>query len=180
LNKIDFLYVGKNEIGTYPLQSIIENITSHEERTLCLEKVKHIFLELCYDKFGCHLLEKTLTKNEYGSLIQNFKKIIIDNFSDLCFDSNGVKIMKFFAVISYVNSDYEYLNELLFSKLNELVNQQYGNYLLQCIIETWDTSFAKKIVESFKHKYLLLILQKYSSNVIEKLLITLGKVSQNF
>ena len=51
-----------------------------------------------------------------------------------------------------------------------LIQNPYGNYALQTVLENWDLDDCEEIMSNFYGKCILLSLQKYSSNVIEKCL----------
>lgn len=177
LKEVDFLKIGTDETGTYPLQFILETINSEDERIIAVDKIIPLFFELSYDKFGSHIVEKTLSKCKYSVIKEKLEVLIYDDVLKLACDANGIKILKFYAQTVYTNTDYNRLEKMVFENIGVLINSQYGNYLLQCIIENWDIKYSWKIINKYKTKLLQLVTQKYSSNVIEKLISTVGEVS---
>jgi hypothetical protein len=168
--------VGVDETGTYPLQFILESMSTKEEKEIALNKILPLFMELSADKFGSHIVEKTLSSCEYLSIKQHCEDIILENMMKLACDPNGIKILKFYAQCVFQNNDHALLEIKIFDNINSLINSQFGNYLIQCIIENWSADYAWKIVNTFKKKLLQLVTQKYSSNVVEKLINCIGEV----
>lgn len=150
---------------------------TQEEKEIAMSKVLSMFLELSVDKFGSHIVEKTLSRCDYSYLKSNCQSLILDNLMKLACDPNGIKVLKFYAQSVFQNNDHALLEEKIFDNLGSLINSQFGNYLIQCIIENWSIDYSWKIVDTFKKKLLQLVTQKYSSNVIEKLINIAGEVS---
>ena len=51
-----------------------------------------------------------------------------------------------------------------------LIVHQYGNYVIQVIVENWDDNELEDIIKLYKDKYIYLSKQKYSSNVMERII----------
>ena len=74
-DRIDFLNtiskslikLSSDNIGTYPIQTIIEHLSSKYEKMIIISGIKDGFEDLIYDPFGCHVLEKLLVcfEDEY-------------------------------------------------------------------------------------------------------------------
>ena len=177
LNSIDFFIIGSNQTGTYALQSIVESIETKEERRLCLAKIQPNFMTMVLNGLCCHIVEKVLLKNEYLEIKNLFGKLIQENFLLIATDSNGIKIMKFFSVVCCLTEDYDLLSDYLYENLECLIKNQYGNYLIQCIIDSWPKEYILKIAKITRKNYISLMADKFASNVIERLIISLDVVS---
>ena len=176
LSNLDFYEVGKDETGTYPLQYIIENLSTEEEINLTYSKIYPNFGKLCFDKFGSHIIEKVLKKTKYELINSLFQEKVKNHFLEYSLDANGIKVLKIFAVVLFNNKNEKEFESLLNVNLDYLINNQFGNYLIQCIIDNWSIEYSWKIANYFKGKYIILITQKFSSNVIEKLIFKLENV----
>ena len=53
--------------------------------------------------------------------------------------------------------------------IDVLIDDQYGNYVLQHVMLTGDPVFAQKIIAKLKHNFYTLSLKKFASNVVEKM-----------
>ncbi len=58
----------------------------------------------------------------------------------------------------------------------ETVQNAYGNYVIQHILDEWGPTIAKDIVEVIISNIISLSMQKFSSNVVEKCLDIVDKV----
>ena len=176
-DKIDFLLfisdyfvkLSTNIIGTYPIQGIIELITSKNEKKIIVNAIKDSLIELCYDKFGTHILEKIIScfENEYIEFIFDF---VEKNFLLLSNHINGICIVK--KIVSYLNKKdiHEKIKKIINDNAINLIQHPYGNYVIQTLIDYWEIDDILLITSNFKNKFTFLSNLKYSSNVVEKLM----------
>ena len=159
-----------NKISTYPIQCIIENLKSEEEFDLIFNSIKNKLMKLSFDIYGTHVLEKIITTFNYEKHIIHISKFIIDNFILLVNNSNGLCIVKKEIILEYKKKSnfFIQLKKLLLENSLILIQNPFGNYALQIAIDNWDLEDVKDIIKSFKGKGLLLSIQKFSSNVIER------------
>ncbi len=160
-----------NKISTYPIQCIIEKLNTDEEFDLVFNSIKNNLMKLCLDIYGTHVIEKILTSFNYEKHIIHISNFILDNFISLVNNSNGLCIVKKEIIIEYKrkNGDnFKKLKQLLIDNSLLLIQNPFGNYALQLAIDNWDLEDIKEIVNTFKGKIILLSIQKYSSNVIER------------
>ena len=159
-----------NKISTYPIQCIIENLKSEEEFDLIFNSIKNKLMKLSFDIYGTHVLEKIITTFNYEKHIIHISKFIIDNFISLVNNSNGLCIVKKEIILEYKKKSnfFIQLKKLLLENSLILIQNPFGNYALQIAIDNWDLEDVKDIIKSFKGKGLLLSIQKFSSNVIER------------
>ncbi len=160
-----------NKISTYPIQCIIEKLNTEEEFDLIFNSLKNNLMELCFDIYGTHVIEKILSIFNYEKHIIHISNFILDNFISLVNNSNGLCIVKKEIIIEYKRKNgenFKKLKQLLIDNSLLLIQNPFGNYALQLAIDNWDLEDIKEIVNTFKGKILLLSIQKYSSNVIER------------
>lgn len=177
LKSIDIKRVSLDTIGSYPLQHIIENLNTKEEVMIVLSSVKQNLIDLCLNSLGCHVVEKILIKAKMIVPLNLFYLQILDNFKTLAYNPHGIIIIKY--MITYVSDKTmcEKLSKLIFENISNLVNHDYGNYIILCTIENWSTSYCTKIANLFLQMDLFkLCSQKFSSNLIEKLIDKIGQV----
>jgi hypothetical protein len=154
-----------DSIGTYPIQTIIENINSKFEKIIIISSIKDHIEELAYDPFGCHVLEKLLSciEEEYISFIYSY---ISANFLKLAYNSNGICIVKKIMAFTDKLSIHDKIKKIVKENSLELIKHPYGNFVIQVIIECWKD--YKEVVNLYINNFFNLSLEKYASNVIER------------
>ena len=157
--------LSSDSIGTYPIQTVIENLNSKIEKMIIISSIKDRFKDLIYDPFGCHVLEKILVcfEDEFTIFIYSY---IIENFLDLANNNNGICIIK--KILTFTNKKklHEKLKNIIKENALYLIQQLYGNFVIQVIVECW-TDY-KEIINIFKGQFFNLSREKYASNVIER------------
>ena len=166
-----------DNIGTYPIQSIIEHLNTKNEKNIIISGLKENFEKLIYDTFGCHVLEKLLTcfEDDYVNFIYNY---ILDNFLNLTNNSNGIYIIKKILTFTQKKNLHEKLKNIVKKNTIFLIKQSYGNFVIQVIIETWND--YKEITDLLKNNFLALSLEKYASNVIERCIEKDEEILENY
>ena len=62
------------------------------------------------------------------------------------------------------------LKKKIYENTMNLIVHQYGNYVIQVIMENWDDNELEDIVNLCKDKYVYLSNQKFSSNAVERII----------
>ena len=137
----------------------------------------------------------TIIQNDLGSLAIDFtatypiqgiieqlgskaeKKIIkeiidyaIKNFIDLSYHINGICIIKKLLLMTHKKDLHTKIKKIIYDNAINLIVHQYGNYVIQTIVENWDDKELEDIINIFRNKYIYLSKQKYSSNAIERII----------
>ena len=172
-DRIDFLKKIQNSIikyscdniGTYPIQSIIENVSSKYEKMIIISVLKDNIEKLSYDPFGCHVIEKIISfiEEEYIPFIYSY---ISNNFIKLSYNNNGICIIKKIMTFTQKINLHKKIKIIVKENALELIRHPYGNFVIQVIVECWDD--YKEIINLYKNNFVELSLEKYSSNVIER------------
>ena len=174
-DKIDFLLsisnsltkLSINNIGTYPIQGIIEQIGSKNEKKIIINGIKDSINELCYDTYGTHVLEKIIScfEEEFTGFIFDF---VEKNFLNLSNHINGICIVKKILSLTHKKDIHDKLKKIIKENAFNLIQHSYGNYVIQVIVENWDLNEIFEILSIFKNNYTILSKSKYSSNVVER------------
>ena len=169
LNQISktFTYLCINKISTYPIQCIVEHINPKHLQEIIIDSVKNHLMKITLDIYGTHVLEKIISKFDY-ELIQPISKFVVDNFLFLANNANGLCIVKKTIEVEYKKNYFEKIKQLTKDNALVLIQNPFGNYALQCVIDNWENEDINDIINAYIGKCSLLSIQKYSSNVIEK------------
>ena len=171
--------LSKDSIATYPIQNIIEELGSKNEKNIFYLGIKNYIDNFAYNIYGARILEKILAYFE-----DEFKKEIIEyiceNFLELAYNNNGICLVKKILLMTHKKDLHIKLKKLVFDNALNLIVHQYGNYAIQIIIENWDETDLKEILEIYENKYIFLSNQKFSSNVMERILEKSEKNLENY
>ena len=137
----------------------------------CLKNLisKHLF-DLCQDKNGNHVYQKLIKvfKGEKEEISNFLFDYLADFALDIALLQQGATI--FYTAINFVSyNQKEKLCVKIFQNLEILINNKYGNYSVQALINSLKDE--KKLIEpiySYISKNIVnLSKQKYSSNVVD-------------
>ena len=156
-------------IATYPIQGIIEKLGSKNEKKIIYLGIKDSIATFCYNVYGTHIIEKILSYFE-----DEFTKEIIDfvynNFMNLACHINGVCIAKKLLLMTHKRELHQKIKKIIILNSDNLIIHQYGNYIIQTIVENWEDKDLEEIIDLYKNKYIYLSQQKYSSNAVERII----------
>ena len=150
-------------------ESNYENFETEELNTILHTLIeKHLF-PLCFDKNGNHVFQKIIrlypkTKNDfiYNQLNQSAIEI--------CKLKQGASILQ--TSLKYANeSQKSSLLHTILDDISTLINDEYGNYIIQFILELKEKEFNEIIYNYITKNTLSLSKKKFSSNVIDKSII---------
>lgn len=158
-----------NPIATYPIQSIIELIKTNQEKQIVVSSVKNSLSSLFLDTYGIHVIEKIILgfEEEWSLFIYEF---IMNNFMFLANNNNAICIIKKILVFPHNKNIHERIKEFATNNSLQLLENPYGNYVIQVIVENWDEKEVLEVTSKFKGIFCELSNKKYASNVIERCL----------
>ena len=170
-----FIVISKNISGTHCIQTFIDGISTKEEEDIIKKSIKGNLLDLSFNSNSTHIIQRlisNITTNKRKYLI-NF---IISNFILLSKNLNGATVIKkFIAEISGTK-----LSSIVVSIIEkaffDMCTDQYANYVIQYAIDTFGYNKCKSVIDRILNSILLLGLEKYSSNVIDKIIL---QIKQN-
>lgn len=177
LKSLNIYDLSINDTGTYPTQYLISCISTIEELNVITPQIIANFIGLSQHKFGCHILDKFLYKCPLNFLLSQIEPIICYNFDSLSKSAFGIKCIKTLILIENENYYFNKIHYLIQNKILNLFNEEFGNYLIQTMLETKNVVEYEKISSVIKVNFVNLIVGKYSSNVLEKIIIRHNSVS---
>ena len=158
-----------DEFGTHAIQKLIECASGEEEYNLLLSSFNSpnsIFMS-AKDQNGTYVIQKLIVHIP-EKFRMNFNIIFINFVCPLSKDVYGVSTVKKF--IGYTQNESlrkQFLN-IIFNNIVNISSNQFGNYLIQYLLEKWWKSsegiYLKKLIFS---KFLILASNYYSSFICD-------------
>ncbi len=163
--------------GTRVIQKTLEKLDNKNYYKIETNELNNVFknlienhlYKLCCDKNGNHVYQKLLKvfpkeRNQflYDSLIKiSFPVSIIQQGATLlqtAFDYSSKK-------------QQDDLSNVIVEKIEELINDKYGNYTIQTVFKLFNDKINNRIYKYIDENLLQLSKEKFSSNVIDKCII---------
>ena len=147
-----------NPRGTHALQNLIALANLAEEESIYQQCFQGHIVRLSKDINSSHVIQRLLVtvRNKHFII-----KEILGHVCELSMDKLGL------CVIKKCTKDPQIFMEIMGHSL-VLMQDPYGNYAVQNILETWKEECAFEFVSSIQGKTAQLCIQKYASNVMEK------------
>ncbi|POS78455.1 pumilio domain-containing protein [Diaporthe helianthi] len=164
----DMVRIALNQHGTRALQKMIEHLSNNDQVALITAALCDRVVELIQDLNGNHVIQKCLTK-----LSAQDAHFIFEAVGTSCVEvgthRHGCCVLQ--RCIDHATGDQKLL---LIQRITEhavtLVQDPFGNYVVQYIIDLNDSIFTEPVVQKFHGRICQLSRHKFSSNVIEKCL----------
>ena len=162
--------IALNQHGTRALQKMIEYVNAPEQVQTIINSLSGRVVELVQDLNGNHVVQKCL--NRLGAQNSEF---IYDAVGKHCVivgtHRHGCCVLQ-----RCIDHSSGYQRAQLIARITEnafaLVQDPFGNYVVQYILDLDEAQFTKPLCLSFSGSVPALSKQKFSSNVIEKCLRT--------
>jgi hypothetical protein len=185
-DRIEYLTIIQNDLNilaidvtaTYPIQGMIEQLGSKAEKRIIYLGIKDFINIFCYNIYGTHVLEKMLSYFE-DEFIKEIIDYVYNNFIELSYHINGICVVKKLLLMTHKKDLHQKLKNKIIENASNLIVHQYGNYVIQVIVENWEDSDLEDIINLYKNNYIYLSKQKYSSNVVERI-IEKNKINLEF
>lgn len=162
--------IAKDKWGTHALQSLLSLVCTADEQNLLLPAFEENIVELSCDQHGSHVVTRALMS--FGtpcpaSLLERLMRsisVVSQNQHGLCV------IKKCISQTQRGSLNEQLLLDTLSDHAFELVQNQYGNYVVQHSLEEWGGEVCQPVLQALKGRLLQLSVQKFSSNVVEHFL----------
>lgn len=160
-----------NQHGTRALQKVIDHMSNAHQLSLLMKGLKPYIIELIKDLNGNHVIQKILNKYPPDNC-QFIYTSIIDDILVVATHKHGCCVLQ--KCLNHVNpSQLSAFSEkiLQYNVFTVLVNDQFGNYVLQYLISIDSVDVNYGLFNNFvKYGINELCNLKFSSNVVEKLM----------
>lgn len=163
------IFISNPNFTDYPngcrvLQKFLENST--------IERVDKVYfslhtniISLCFSQNGNHIIQRFVEKlpNRVSEIVESIApyttKLVVDN----C----GCRVVQKLFDIYKIDQLTPLVEHILLTAPN-LANDQYGNYVIQNIIQNGSPKDIETLLTSFKGHFYDFSIHKFASNVIEK------------
>ena len=158
-----------NNYGTRPLQKMIEylsNNMSQQDINLILNFTKGNALNLIKDINGNRIIQCIIQNIKNKEFLSPLYKEINENIVEILKTKSGCCV--FSKILpNIIEEDLNIMIDTIFNKIDNLINDEFGNISLKRIIKLNNENYNNKIFEFIKDNLILLSCQKFSSNVID-------------
>ena len=163
----NFVEISKDSNGTFSVQALLSEISSITEEQQILNSIKDYEMLMAYDKNATYVLQKIILLFPDSHRIDLNEKIL-NNFKELCLDSNGICLVKNFIKTNTLQSNKQRIIKEIVNNFIILAENPYGNYGIQYLMENWNINDLNDIKNKIMENIHKLSIQQFSSNVVEK------------
>ena len=157
--------IGTNQYGTRVLQDLIDYLTSEKLFISFVNIILPYVKILIIDLNGSHIIYKLImTKNKYVKIIEN---IICLQVKDIAITRKGCNFLKKYFEFSNEKDLINIKNNIL-KNLNEIITDQYGNYVIQSILAKEGSPLEEDFIKEISKNIVFYSNNKFSSNAVEK------------
>jgi len=179
--KDDFFRLANEVHGTRAVQKFVEEAVRRNRTDAVVDVLRPNLEQLSRSITGFHVIVKLLEKLPTQKCEEILEVICkdADSVVELGLDQWGCCVLKTCVDVAQ-NDRAELINDAIIESSLRLIQDPYGNYVVQHLLQT-DTKqhVLPRMIEKLKGNMLELCQQKFSSNVLEKLLITASKENCN-
>jgi len=163
--------IAKDKRGTHALQTLIGTLTTLEEQDILMRAINRHVIELSMDNSGTHVVKKILLCF-MPPFVEHVFVAVLGRLVDVVNSQHGLCVVK--DLISKYKSPGRH-QDLIVCKMSDhvldMVQDPYGNYAIQHAMEVWGVPTCIRILQRLEGQVVQLSIQKFSSNVIEKVLL---------
>ena len=163
------LEVSLNSYGTRALQKLIENLSSSfsdDDINIILNFIKGNVFKMIRDINGNHVIQSIIDAIKNKDKLTPLYIEMNENMIEISKIKQGCCV--FPKVLNNIREDdLGKLIKNVIDNLEILINDEYGNFIIQRIIKLNRENYNNQIFDFLKNQIFKLSTQKYSSNVIE-------------
>ena len=167
----NYLTIAKDYSGTHVLQSLLDyyNEKNTIQRALIINCYKDNVIEMATDNNATHVLQKILiTLPDQANIFLEYP--LNEKIVDLCLDSNGICVIKKIIMLITPENGKKIIR-IIEPHCIKIAENPFGNYVIQALLETYGLIFCEGIVKKILENFIDLSMQKFSSNITEKIIL---------
>ncbi|KAK3817753.1 MAG: armadillo-type protein [Benniella sp.] len=162
----ELVNISLNMHGTRAVQKMIEFLSTPQQIAIVVHALDSSVVTLIKDLNGNHVIQKCLNKftSDDNQFIYN---AISAHCVEVATHRHGCCVLQRCLDHASVMQKIQLVQEITFHALT-LVQDPYGNYVVQYVLELQDSGFTDALIRRFIGNVCILSVQKFSSNVMEK------------
>jgi len=154
--------------GSFSIQAMMDTLRTQTQINLLVEALSKHVMQIILNCSGHYVILRFLSK--FGYPYTRFvHRALVSHCYEFSTDHYGLRVMKA-AVDAGPQSQLTNVFQCIVKHTNTLVENQYGNYIVQHLLDVCPPSITNTIKEKMQSKYVRYSKQKFSSNVVEKCL----------
>jgi len=154
--------------GSFSVQSLIQAVSSKEEIYLLRDYLKRDLEHIILSCPGHYVILRFISR--FGWPVSGFiSEVLAVNVVGFATDHYGLRVLKA-TFDSARQQNLKKLNEAIIEHTNSLAENQYGNYIIQHLLDVGPKEVSDKIINKMIGRFVRYSKQKFSSNVVEKCL----------
>ena len=166
----NYVQIAEDYSGTHVLQALLDGTNENIiQEQIVLSAIKDKEIEMAYDNNATHVLQKIITTIPEERR-EELTEVIINNIQNLCFNSNGICLVKKMIKETKNADNIVKITNIIKENCFEISQDPYGNYVIQYLFEELDKKTISPIIDILVENISSLSVQKFSSNVSEKLI----------
>ena len=173
----DFIDISKDDSGTFSVQALLNEISTINNINKILLKIKGHEIEMIYNKNATYVIQKIVLQFP-DFCRKDLNEIILQNFSKLCLDVNGICLVKNFIKNNSLENDKQRVKIIITNNFVLLAQSPFGNYAIQFLMEKSKTFELNDIFKVLNENIFKLSIQQFSSNVVEKALEKMDDINR--
>jgi len=154
--------------GSFSIQAMMDTLQTQSQIEMLVEALSKHVMQIILNCSGHYVILRFLSK--FGYPYTRFvHRALVGHCYDFSTDHYGLRVMKA-AVDAGPHSQLTNVFNCIVKHTNTLVENQYGNYIIQHLLDVCPVQITNTIKEKLCGKYVRYSKQKFSSNVVEKVI----------
>ena len=180
-NKRALFEISMNPHGTRALQKLIKSISispSDDDFPILKKSLEGNITSMIKDINGNHVIQCLIENIKNEDLLAFIYKEMNENLLESLCTKSGSCVFSRIIKCDIVSEGVINMIDNILKNLGNYINNEFGNFAVQKIIELNDKEYNNKIYEYIQDKIVTLSNQKFSSNVIEKCILCDNQLRQ--